>query len=129
MYRYVECSAHKPTERTVISIDMRNAFNTMSRSHILAIIRNALPDLACIADMILTREQYHYYYDHNHDAHKITASTRVDQGDPPSGPMFMIGMAPLTRKINTSTPNPITTESAAYADDLYATWPHIALTR
>ena len=76
-------------------------------------IAKLTPEPLPSASMILTPQQTHYFYDEEHTAHPRYATTGVNQGDPLSGVMFMIGMVPVLKDAIHMTPHPNGTSHAA----------------
>ena len=117
MFRLVEAAVHEHGDNVAVALDVTNAFNTMSRHHMMEEVAQDDPALLPTASIVLARAQRHYFYDDEGHAHQVVATSGVDQGDPLSAALFMLGMRkPMTalqRRMNLD----YKLRHAAYMDD------------
>ena len=117
MFRFVEPAVHEHAENMIMALDMIKAFNSMSRTHIMDEVARKYPKLLDTASLVLSHAQKHYFYDEDGKAHTVSATSGVDQGDPLSAVLFMIGMISVMLAVNRRTPGPHVARFAAYIDD------------
>ena len=117
MFHFVESAVHGHAENMVMALDVINAFNSMSHTHIMDEVARKFLKLLDTASLVLSQAQKHYLYDGDGKAHTVSAASGVDQGDPLSAVLFMIGMIRVMLAVNRRTPDPHIARFAAYVDD------------
>ena len=80
----------------VLECDISNAYNTMSRTHLLASMAKDVPGTSPYLAATISRETP-IYCQHNH---VVWSDAGVQQGDPPANLAFDLGMANITRKLD-----------------------------
>ena len=103
MFRFIESATYEHPENIALAVDMVNAFNSMDRKRILDQVAERYPMLLDIASLVLSNTQQHVFDDDTGRAHHVEATRGVDQGDPMSAVLFMIGMAAVVRAVKTHT--------------------------
>ncbi len=78
----------------MVTVDFRNAFNTVSRETMLREVRRALPELAPWVEFCYARPNPLFYGEHRMDC-----TTGVQQGDPLGPLLFSIVLAPLIKRL------------------------------
>ena len=96
----------------VLTVDIRNAFNRILRSHLLKVILESLPSLAKMVYMLYGSAPPFLWLDHNEFIESLRG---VQQGDPCAPLLFALGFHPVLLAVRAAHPN---IHVAAGHDDL-----------
>jgi len=106
-------------DATALALDVKNAYNSLSRRAIFEAVRDKLPWLLPMTVMLdLTNYIVTFDGDDAHPAHTVTVRRGVPQGDTRSSAIFCAAMEPIIRAIREAHPD---TFIIAIADDTTVT--------
>ena len=86
--------------RIVLAFDASNAFGTLPRQRVWDGVQARMPILSCVARAWLSRPTTHVWWDSRGIAHRLLASSGVDQGCPLSPLFFSLGLADALASID-----------------------------
>ena len=119
LVRTMEAACATGSRNAVLSIDIRNAFGTMSRGWIAASLRRYAPKLEHIMPLLYATPTKHQWAADGR-CFDVVAGTGVDQGCPFSMLAFMIGLRAVQENAaRRMTEMGIDTVHLSYADDTY----------
>ena len=102
---------------TVVSLDGRSAYDTISRATILAKLRNTVPSLLPFTRAMYARTSTYLWWDDEGRVHDIAQAEGVEQGDPLAPGLYALGQHDSLVAASASLrPDE---RLAAFLDDLY----------
>ena len=104
-------------QATVISLDGRSAYDTISRATILAKLRDTVPALVPFARAMYARTSTYLWWDDEGRVHEIAQAEGVEQGDPLAPGFYALGQHDSLVAASASLQPP--ERLAAFLDDLY----------
>ena len=104
-------------QATVVSLDGRSAYDTISRATILAKLRNTVPALVPFARAMYARTSTYLWWDDEGRVHEIAQAEGVEQGDPLAPGFYALGQHDSLVAASASLQP--TERLAAFLDDLY----------
>ena len=102
---------------TVVSLDGRSAYDTISRATILAKLRDTVPSLLPVARAMYARTSTYLWWDDAGRRHEIAQAEGVEQGDPLAPGLYALGQHDSL--VAASTALRAGEYLAAFLDDLY----------
>ena len=121
MIKTIQQRAEDDHDRVLLALDVRAAFQNISRKAIIDALTNADPELAAIFSAWSHGKAEHRARLSTNRTDRITASSGVDQGDPLSSAAFAAGIAaPLSRALQSMQQSlDLGTMMHLYIDDWY----------